>query len=352
MTSLRELLSDLETRGHAPSGTLERAARELAAETEKTPWYVTLLMGAGAWLATIFFLVGCASLLDFSSGGTSWAVVALVFLSLGLGARRFSSHVFVAQLSLGLTLAGWCAGVVAGSEWINNDFVAQVLVGGGLAALVYWLHPDFAARFFVSAAAWALITYWFFEDAADEALILFNVPLIVATIAAGLLLSRPALSRGLQPLGLALALTLAFTLPFYSAEFAAPPEPLPSWPSVLVLNAALAVLAWRLLKEAGPQALREFGPLCLMAVAALGGACFFGGPGLLAALFLLVLGHATGRRVLEVLGLVALPVFLFLFYHDLQVPLLAKSGIVIASGLVLLALRFFLMRRSSTREVA
>ena len=72
----------------------------------------------------------------------------------------------------------------------------------------------------------------------------------------------------------------------------------------------------------------------------------------IAALFLLILGHATGRRSLEVLGLVALPVFLFLYYHDLQVPLLAKSGIVIASGLVLLALRFFLTRRSSTREAA
>ena len=86
-------------------------------------------------------------------------------------------------------------------------------------------------------------------------------------------------------------------------------------------------------------------PLCLAAVAMLGAACWKGGPGLLVAVGLLVLGHATARRGIEVLGLIALPSFLFLYYRDLDLPLMTKAVMLIVSGLVLLGLRRLLASR-------
>jgi hypothetical protein len=216
MTSLRELLSDLEARGRVPAGIVERAERSLSHEREKAPWYLTLLMGAGAWLATIFFLIGAGLFLDFGGGWGGWASVALIFLALGLGARRFSAHVFVAQFSLGLTLAGWACGVVAGGELLDADFIGFVASGSLLAVVVYLLHPDAAPRFFVSLAAISQATIWFFVEFDGGQAILRNVPAIGAAIGAGLLLARPGLSRGWLPLGHASAVTLALILPFLS----------------------------------------------------------------------------------------------------------------------------------------
>ncbi len=352
MNTLRVLLSELEASGRVSAGTLERARHELSADEERTPWYLTLLMGAGAWVATIFFLIGAGALLDIGGGWMGWAFVACIFLALGLGARRFSEHVFVAQFSLGLSLAGWGAGAVAGGELLAAQFSGYVVSGLLLAAVVYLLHPDVAPRFMVSLGGLSLLTLWLFADFKDEAAIVRNVPVVLSVIGAGLLFTRPGMSRMLLPLGHALALTLALTLPVLSVGFGSRHEVVPTWPSVLALTAGLALLVWRLASDAGPDLRRELLALGLAAVAALGFVCWFGGPSLLAAIFLLVLGHAAAQRAVEVLGLVALPVFLFLYYRDLHVPLLTKSGIVIVSGLGLLLLRHLLARRFSAQEAA
>jgi len=352
MRTLRELLSDLEARGRVSAGTLERAGARLTAEEERTPWYLTLLMGAGAWLATVFLLIGAGMLLQLDRDWGGWAATALAFLGLGLGSRRFSEHVFVAQLSLGLSLSGWCAGVVAGGQLLDAGLAGFAVSGLVFAAVVFLLHPDAGPRFFVSLAALGLLTLWLFSDFDGDATILRNAPVVVSVICAGLLFSRPGARRTLLPLAHALAVTLCLTLPFLSMEFSGHRDPVPDWPSVLALTAGLGLLVWHLAQEAGPDLRRELLALGLAAVAALGFVCWFGGPSLLAAIFLLLLGHAAAQRAVEVLGLVALPVFLFLYYRDLHVPLLTKSGIVIASGLVLLLLRHLLARRSWAQEVA
>lgn len=352
MTSLRELLSDLEVRGRAPAGSVARAEAALTRDAEKAPWFLTLLMGAGAWIATGFFLIGAAGLLDFGGGWFGWVVVAALFLGLGLGARRFSSQVFVAQFSLGLTLAGWACGVVGGGELLDADFGGFVVSGVLLAVLVYLLHPDGAPRFFVAVAALIHVTSWFLLEFEGDAAILRNVPTVLAAIGAGLLFTRPGLSRALMPLGHACAVTLAISIPLLSVEFDGRRELGPTWPSVLTLALGLGLLVQHLLKDAGAELRRELLPLCLAAVTLLGLACWFGGPGLLAAIFLLLLGRASALRALQVLGLIALPTFLFLYYRDLGVPLLTKSGVVIASGASLLLLRHLLAKRPWAKEAA
>ena len=60
--------------------------------------------------------------------------------------------------------------------------------------------------------------------------------------------------------------------------------------------------------------------------------------GLLASLLLLALAYLLGSRMLAALGIAAHIWFLSRFYHDLQLDLLEKSGMLVAAGAVLLAL--------------
>jgi len=66
--------------------------------------------------------------------------------------------------------------------------------------------------------------------------------------------------------------------------------------------------------------------------------------GVLFAIALMALGHMRHDRVLWVIGLIYLPVYLFLFYFSLDVTLLAKSYMLLGSGIFILAARFVLTR--------
>lgn len=62
-----------------------------------------------------------------------------------------------------------------------------------------------------------------------------------------------------------------------------------------------------------------------------------GAPGVLLALGILALGYHRADRFITGLGAVQIPVFLFLYYYDLQATLIQKSGLLVLGGLVLLA---------------
>jgi uncharacterized membrane protein len=70
-------------------------------------------------------------------------------------------------------------------------------------------------------------------------------------------------------------------------------------------------------------------------------------PGILAAVIVIVLGFRRGNRLLLGLGAAFLVVFLIAFYYYLDVTLLVKSLLLLATGLLLLGLRALLLRRAS-----
>ena len=62
------------------------------------------------------------------------------------------------------------------------------------------------------------------------------------------------------------------------------------------------------------------------------------------AIALMALGHMRHDKVLWVVGLIYLPVYLFLFYFSLDVTLLTKSYMLLGSGIFILTARFVLTR--------
>ena len=85
-----------------------------------------------------------------------------------------------------------------------------------------------------------------------------------------------------------------------------------------------------------PLLLASMGALLLGLIAA---------PGILLAIMLMVLGYARHERLLLATGVVLIPVFLFLYYYQLDLSLLQKSAALAGSGALLLAGRFYLRRR-------
>jgi uncharacterized membrane protein len=62
-------------------------------------------------------------------------------------------------------------------------------------------------------------------------------------------------------------------------------------------------------------------------------------PGLAPATLILLLGYGNGNRVLSGMGVVTLLGYLSFYYYSLEATLLYKSGVMIATGLSLLAIR-------------
>jgi uncharacterized membrane protein len=71
-------------------------------------------------------------------------------------------------------------------------------------------------------------------------------------------------------------------------------------------------------------------------------------PGLGSALLILLLGFAAGNRILMAFGVLSLLGFVGHFYYSLHSTLLAKSGLLAATGLCLLTAHFFLRRGDPT----
>jgi uncharacterized membrane protein len=122
------------------------------------------------------------------------------------------------------------------------------------------------------------------------------------------------------------------------------------WLAEALAVAALVASVVVLLDRAGWQ-LRERRTLLAAASVLAIGAASFKAPGLAGSLAIAVLGFANGNRVLLGLGVAAMLFYASTYYYLLELTLLEKSGVLIATGVTLLAARWILLRRVMPEEV-
>jgi hypothetical protein len=113
------------------------------------------------------------------------------------------------------------------------------------------------------------------------------------------------------------------------------------------IGEALAVAAWLstvfvLLKRSG-WALGESKSIVAVIAAAAIGFASFKAPGIAGGLMIVVLGFSNGNRVLAGLGIAALLFYVSSYYYFLDTTLLVKSGVLLATGTVLLAVRWLVL---------
>ncbi len=370
--TLGDVLERLRAEGLLDAQGADGIAEELrlSREAPSAPWFVKVLFALGACVAAASFFVflACAGLFPESAGAL--LVMGLVLVA-GAAALRFvSGHVSVAQLSLAVSVFGaqlalavsvaghamalvGAAGVVEG-PW--RDMPARVALASLILCLVlYPLHRDTLHRFLSCLLVAVATTAWLL---ASQQYHMLHVLVLLEAAAIAVCFTCWRLPQAFRPMAYALAcglpLTVLLVVLVNSAVlrdalwFWEETVETPAWPS----SAVLALwLIWLYLWAAGGVARWRQEPVLVAVIVtvALGA---FTSPGILAGAGLLVLGFGRRDSRLLGLGLAFFPVFLVLYYYNLDLDLATKSYVLAGSGGILLVVRALLGWRPWAREGA
>lgn len=327
-----------------------------AAAADAAPWYVRAMVGIAGWIAACFLLafIGGAVAFAFRTGGAA-VMVGLVLCAVAIALLwSFAVREFVAQFALALSLAGQ-AMVVVGlfALFPRQDRVvyAIITVFELTLALVapYSIHRTWSALVAATALLFVLITLR----------VSFLFPALVAAGFVAVELNDVKLARRadiLQPVsaGLALSLlllvpaTLAFSLVGELVGTRGLHDTSSAWRGSALVTLVLIVTVAVLLARNGVSLGGRVGAATLAACVSLAAAWQV--PALIAAVVVVIVSFASGRRALMGLGLVALAATLGHHYFSLDATLLAKSASLITAGVVLLAARFAARHWVATAE--
>lgn len=297
---------------------------------EKIPFMVSALLAFGAWLsclAALFFLRGAG----LTNMGIIFIALAAV-LTFAAGRAHGAATAFVAQAALAFSLFG--KGVL-----VFGLSVTWKLGSGGLFALT---------------AAVAALSYPFFKQKMDRALVVFAAAVFgfiwlaeggeaefwvemcavwVFALAYGLFLLQKPLWRpmawglALGSMGAAEAVLFKNVLPLYGGV------------NQMLLGALLCgFYFWR--------ARTNFNVFSAALVLVL---AYLSNTGVMMGAALLALGFAQKRVSLKIIGALAFGSALFWLYYGMQTTLLVKSGYLCASGLLLLGVYAWLKRGENAR---
>jgi hypothetical protein len=361
--ALRPTFGEIEARlaaeGFAPE--TADAAPEPAAEDELMPWFTRVLVGAGAWLSSLF-LFGClgvlfASSLEHTAIGLGPVLVVAGVLVLRAAPGSSSLGLFLRQgalaAALACTLAGQLLFVVGVSERAGGGGAAPALAALGVTVAVVVAAPEPIARFLSTCGAAAAFAWVL--DAAGLSHTFDVVALALGAGAAALWLARPArlARRGedtLSPVAYALAVAFLSTLLFATGvgpfeDFHWHDAAAPGRLSTIGLGlgaVAIAVAIRRELRLGAPT------PPTAVAIAALAllGPATPGSPGLVGAVAVVLL--ALHRRAPVLLGLALAFLFFFLgaFYYAMTATLLVKAARLGVVGAALLGGAVAISRRA------
>jgi Domain of unknown function (DUF4401) len=338
----------------------DRLAAERLVEGERprpgppqSPWYVRIMLGIAGWIGALFLLGFVGTAFFFVMSNSTAALIAGASCCAGAMTlyRLLRGKDFADQFALALSLAGQVLLIVGLADFLAPAdppfYLAIAAVQAGLALAV----PNFLHRVLTSAGSAVALSF----AVALLSLHGLAAPLLCAGIAwVWLEPARWARSGRLwRPIGygLVLALLLVETFRLFGATqwFGLGREP-PGWMQIHGPLVGRGLTAALLVAAAVALSLREgHSPTSRLTLAAAGGALLLGlfslgAPGLASALLILLLGFAAGNRLLMAVGILALFGFAGHFYYSLHSTLLAKSGLLAATGLCLLAAHLAILR--------
>ncbi|MEW5722117.1 MAG: DUF4401 domain-containing protein [Thermodesulfobacteriota bacterium] len=333
-------------------GARNAAARLAGPGRAGDPFYIRLLAALGAWAAAACFtsFLHLARLVDLE--GTEPLLWSLLFLVPAVVIRRLSRRTFLVQLTLAFCTAGHLLLLWWAAHWSGDNAVTVLrsltVAQAAATALMYWPYRDRTYRFLAPLAALVLLAVWLAAAGTDLGretgrLHLLEAVIVLEAAAGGWLLARRPSGDFVRPVGYAAAVAAPGALLLLILWPRAVP---PGRPVSLALALGLSILY--LWAAGGSDRLKTEG--MLTAVAATLALGLITNPGLLAAVGLLVLGYAQGDKALLGLGCLFLPLFLAVYYYDLDVTLAYKSWVLAGSGLLLLLARFVAGRRPWAKE--
>ena len=324
------------------------------------PLYLNILITIGALLAA-FCLISI-----FPKENTPIVVtLALVASAVWLQGKAGDSHglkyTLLMQSSLAVMVTGKLLFTGTARRTLthylsdySDDPWSYTLALLMITVLTYPVYRVPVDRFLFPFMVLCFLLFNILEDSGEHHALLFHGSFLLQFAMASVLLTHRKIKSDYIPLSYALVFSLcAHVLLLASGELASYVHVLllasgelaiaviSSYFASLVLTAGLIALLGYV---AGDMAKLKTQPLLLasMGAALLG---LIAAPGMLLAIMLLVLGYARHERPLLATGVALIPVFLFLYYYQLDLSLLQKSAALAGSGALLLAGRFYLRRR-------
>lgn len=321
----------------------DRARAVLAERAGERDLAVEAMLGLGAWLTAIaaVVLVGVILIgvidIDMDALGPVMAAIGLGGFAAGLRLRGVSGpSPFRRQLATATALAGGAL-VAAGAVGVTHELGAAALAAAILAAVAAARGRDPVLQFLLGTLAVALGIV-----ALSDARLPYRWEAGALFTALGVALQLRPPPLDLRPIA-AVALLTVPALSFW-----------PDWPPLgqgwgaRAMHAALILwICFELWAAMG----RPRAYLAPVAALALGGVLLAVAlpPAASAALIILLVAVAIGSWRWAAGGALLEAIFLFRFYYDLELTLLAKSGLLVAVGAALLGAHAVLAHRPGRR---
>lgn len=316
------------------------------------PLYLRALIGVGAFLTSLFFMaflltVGFIDfenpyiLLIWGGGFIVSAIILLRWAEQGVLIR----HSFYLQSSFAFMAVGKTLFVMGASQIFESDWgISGALVI--VISLTYFVYRMSIDRYLsvLALCLSILINILFNEDNLASQSLLFHLFFCAQLAAAAFLLTSGRVKYAYMPIAYALLSSLSVCVLYLAAQLEIIQNfDQQQWIQIGYINILLIIALWALViwVAGGLRKWRKH-PLIIavLAILILGA---ISAPGILWAIGLMILGYGRHDRLLIVAGALMFPLFLWLYYYNLDITLMQKSLILVSSGAILLAGRFYLI---------
>lgn len=327
---------------------------------KRIPLYLRILFGIGAFLSSSFFIgfLGSAGIIDFDSkpGLVIWSVIfiiAAVVLQKTSGDNENGSlHNFMVQSSFCSMAIGKIL-FVAGLTLILNTIWGIPLAAFIITLITYNVYKMSVDRFLSSFVVLYSVMWIIMLEMKEPGLreMVLNLFFLFQLIITAALLTYGKTKREYIPLFYAFIFSLCVMVVFLTSQS----EIGYAWREVIIstvfINIELTislilVIAW----AAGSSDNMKKEPVLLACCASLF-LGFISAPGILLSISLLILGYANHEKLLSLMGALLMIFFMIYFYYSLDLTLASKAAVLISSGMVLLAGRFYIKFRQMDSEV-
>ncbi len=347
------LLEQLDSKGLSTNNELSDFVINQQREKE-LPLYLRALVGVGAFIASLCFIgfLSAADIINYRHE-TGLIVWGIAFVAGAIGLQRIAGHdntvkhSFIIQSSFASMAVGKSLFVFGVSQMLDSGWGATLglLI---ITVITYHIYRMSIDRFLSSFAVLfsILVNVLWDRDVSGSRELLLNGFFLLQFAGAAILLTHGKIKHDYIPLSYAFAFSLCASVLFLAsyAEFGywRHKELIhPAFINMVLTGGLVALFGWAAggveKLKAEPLVLASLGTVLLGLISA---------PGIILSIGLMVLGYAKHEKLLITCGGLLMPMFLFLYYYNLDTSLMQKSGILIGSGVVLLVGRFYLKHKN------
>ncbi|RKZ41229.1 MAG: hypothetical protein DRQ49_05785 [Gammaproteobacteria bacterium] len=342
--TLRTLFDELVTQNHLQPEALAKIADTFSTPDDETstPWFISVLIGFGAWMAIIPFIGFLAAIDVLNSPSSAIVVGALLIIGTVLLHYFKRNSLFFNQLALALNLTGQIL-LIVGIAVETKGVAIPALATWFLEIVLISVYWDRIIRFLgviiATLAALVLLYDFHLYQGIHVFIVLFAASALWYWIAEPNHLTNEFMASLYKPLGYGFVIAMQTVLLLSILPDAKFIPPVTWWYSTLGLMVVLLMLEYHLL-QINLIPISSLESVVILAGTGLVALLLYQSPGIIAAIIVLLLGFQRGNRVLMGLSIIFLTIFFIAFYYHLDITLLMKSITLMSAGLSLLTLRF------------